>query len=293
MSMSCRLQRLGIHRPTLVRQFQIFVGPGPVRCLKIFKAYLNRSGYGLWIPGKDNDNSVKGSDKHGNDCVNIDECDTGHNTCHEYADCRDTDGSYDCKCKVGFTGDGLACDDVDECDDNNIFGGVNDCDANEMCRNTLGSFYCDCEIGYKTGENLIDCIDRDECIDGTATCDINSICRNTVGSYICECKTGWQSANGDKTIPGGGGHKCYDVDECKSNENLHHGHDFCAQQCENTEGSYTCGCDIGFINRDGQGRVCVDIGTEINTNCCALLCTALEINTLLGYKPCKNAILRK
>ena len=230
---------------------------------------------------KDSDSSVKGSDHHGNDCINIDECDTGHNTCHEYADCRDTDGSYDCKCKVGFTGDGLVCDDIDECDDLNTFGGVNDCDANEICRNTLGSFYCDCDIGFKTGENRVDCIDRDECIDGTATCDVNSICRNTVGSYICECKTGWQSANGDNVIPGGGGHKCYDVDECKTNKNLHHSHNFCAQQCENTEGSYTCGCDIGFINKDGQGRVCVDIGTEINTKGSCMCC--IQIFHVLSF----------
>ena len=96
-----------------------------------------------------------------------------------------------------------------------------------------------------------------------------------------QCKTGWQSANGDNVIPGGGGHKCYDVDECKTNKNLHHSHNFCAQQCENTEGSYTCGCDIGFINKDGQGRVCVDIGTEINTKGSCMCC--IQIFHVLSF----------
>ena len=31
--------RSGTDRSELVRHFQIFVGPGPVRCMKIFKAF--------------------------------------------------------------------------------------------------------------------------------------------------------------------------------------------------------------------------------------------------------------
>ena len=220
-------------------------------------------------PGYKNSVSlVKGTETHGTDCVNIDECESGHNTCHEYAECRDTDGSFECICQVGFTGDGMVCDDIDECDDSLPFvsyGNGNDCDTHEICRNTIGSFYCDCKIGFKTGEENVDCIDRNECADGIATCDVNAMCRNTEGSYVCECKIGWQATDGGSVIPGGGGHKCYDVDECAdmANVNLHQANQFCDQQCENTEGSYLCGCDIGFINKDGQGRVCVDIGIEI------------------------------
>ena len=30
--------------------------------------------------------------------------------CHEFADCINIDGSYECVCKDGTTGDGLSCE---------------------------------------------------------------------------------------------------------------------------------------------------------------------------------------
>ena len=41
--------------------------------------------------------------------ADIDECDTGDNMCHVNATCANTDGSYDCKCESGFSGDGRNC----------------------------------------------------------------------------------------------------------------------------------------------------------------------------------------
>ena len=40
--------------------------------------------------------------------TDINECET-NNTCDEHADCHDTDGSYWCKCRAGFLGDGHYC----------------------------------------------------------------------------------------------------------------------------------------------------------------------------------------
>lgn len=53
-------------------------------------------------------------------------------------------GSFQCRCRDGWRGDGTECEDVDECLTNN--GG---CHPRAACTNTDGSFKCLCETGYK------------------------------------------------------------------------------------------------------------------------------------------------
>ena len=43
------------------------------------------------------------------DVVDTDECFEGRDTCHSNAACMDTDGSFECTCENGFTGDGYNC----------------------------------------------------------------------------------------------------------------------------------------------------------------------------------------
>ena len=38
--------------------------------------------------------------------VDVDECQTGSYSCHEFAQCVNVIGSYDCICQPGYTGDG-------------------------------------------------------------------------------------------------------------------------------------------------------------------------------------------
>ena len=40
--------------------------------------------------------------------LDIDECFTGMTSCDENADCVDNDGSYECICRIGYTGNGLS-----------------------------------------------------------------------------------------------------------------------------------------------------------------------------------------
>ena len=43
-------------------------------------------------------------------CVDIDECVTGTHNCNESANCTNTNGSFTCQCKEGYTGDGVDCE---------------------------------------------------------------------------------------------------------------------------------------------------------------------------------------
>ena len=46
----------------------------------------------------------------------FDECSLEPSPCDENADCINSDGSFSCSCKQGFTGDGgLVCEGLGEC----------------------------------------------------------------------------------------------------------------------------------------------------------------------------------
>ena len=62
-------------------------------------------------------------------------------------------GSYDCRCRNGFEGNGYKCTpkDVDEC-----MIGNHKCDKYAKCTNTVGSYICTCNSGnYFLIQNLI------------------------------------------------------------------------------------------------------------------------------------------
>ena len=41
--------------------------------------------------------------------ADVDECTTAKHRCDDNADCVNTHGSYNCICKLGYTGDGFNC----------------------------------------------------------------------------------------------------------------------------------------------------------------------------------------
>ena len=45
--------------------------------------------------------------------ADIDECETMMDNCDENADCINTDGSFECVCNPGYTGDGKDCEGMD------------------------------------------------------------------------------------------------------------------------------------------------------------------------------------
>ncbi|XP_031560782.1 adhesion G protein-coupled receptor L4-like [Actinia tenebrosa] len=72
----------------------------------------------------------------------IDECAPNTSYCHKDATCNNSIGSYSCKCKGGYHGNGKTCQDIDECESN-----THNCDAKALCNNTRGGFTCKCKPG--------------------------------------------------------------------------------------------------------------------------------------------------
>ncbi|XP_066238939.1 nidogen-1 isoform X1 [Saccopteryx leptura] len=74
----------------------------------------------------------------------INHCITGLHDCDipQRAQCVYTgDSSYTCSCLPGFSGDGRACQDANECQPSR-------CHPDAFCYNTPGSFSCQCKPGY-------------------------------------------------------------------------------------------------------------------------------------------------
>ncbi|RMX47721.1 hypothetical protein pdam_00012358, partial [Pocillopora damicornis] len=73
----------------------------------------------------------------------VNECTEGSHGCSADAVCINTEGSYTCSCKPGYSGDGRTCKDVNECTE-----GSHGCSADAVCINTEGSYTCSCKPGY-------------------------------------------------------------------------------------------------------------------------------------------------
>ena len=158
-------------------------------------------------------------------CVDIDEC-RNRDTCPKRSTCENTDGSYMCQCNPGFGGD--LCEDMDECNQTST------CDVNAACLNTEGSFVCSCNLGYR-GDGITCKVGQ--CDDNR--CPSNQKCVSST-SNECQCNEGF-TMNTELDF-------CQDVDECLLDYD-------CDQNsvCVNSEGSYACLCNLGYI---GDGKTC-------------------------------------
>ena len=79
----------------------------------------------------------------------INECETGSYVCDKHAMCEDNEGSYQCVCVTGYSGNGDTCSDINECQ-------TSPCHVNANCTNTNGSYTCQCSSGF-IGDGF-DCI---------------------------------------------------------------------------------------------------------------------------------------
>ncbi|KAJ8046213.1 Nephronectin [Holothuria leucospilota] len=180
---------------------------------------------------------------------------------NEYEDIREISGyppegifdQFKCgPCPPGYRGDGIDCEDIDECTE-----GTHNCDENAECINEPGSFRCECLEGFHgNGEIcvLISPLGCDSCFPGTNCQQLSLPDPNDVFLlstldiiYLFDCGPCPPGYEGDGT-------DCFDVDECAE------GTDDCSMNsdCVNDEGSYHCECKEGY---HGNGDVCVLIST--------------------------------
>ncbi|XP_078665539.1 uncharacterized protein LOC144907963 [Branchiostoma floridae x Branchiostoma belcheri] len=75
--------------------------------------------------------------------LDINECTAAHN-CHQHAICTNLPGSYNCTCETGYAGNGLLCDDINECE-----MGSHDCHQEADCLNRPGSYHCQCRVNFR------------------------------------------------------------------------------------------------------------------------------------------------
>uniref|UniRef100_A0AAY4E663 Fibrillin 2b n=1 Tax=Denticeps clupeoides TaxID=299321 RepID=A0AAY4E663_9TELE len=197
----------------------------------------------------------------------VNECKVFKGLC-TYGTCRNTIGSFKCRCNSGFalTMEERNCTDIDECHISPDLCG------HGTCVNTPGSFDCECFEGYESGFMMMkNCMDVDECERDPLLCR-GGACLNTEGSYECECPPGHQLSPEDSACEGtytadhrslGGKarvwtfcsflmHAVADVDECTI---MNGG---CDTHCTNSEGSYECSCSEGYALMPDL-RTCADI----------------------------------
>lgn len=107
--------------------------------------------------------------------TDLNECAQESNDCSAFADCFNTDGSYECQCQDGYTGDGQLCV-VEQILAPECRVGSNDCGPNAVCVTLTNSNVCQCQEGF-TG-------------DGT-TCTGIYMAWDQVIAGIYACMPGW------------------------------------------------------------------------------------------------------
>ncbi|XP_035689728.1 fibrillin-2-like [Branchiostoma floridae] len=184
------------------------------------------------------------------------------NNCSSNATCKEEYFYFSCECKDGFTGDGVSCQDIDECS-----LGLDDCHSNADCRNTEGSYTCACSRGF-TGNGTF-------CTAITGTTTIQPTVTGTAVDGGWSLWSGWSNCSAscgvgtqertrqcDSPPPQHGGRDCRGPDRqerlCFSGQCPPGFIDWCSDAedrcgqvshggvCTLAGAGYTCSCQVGW-----------------------------------------------
>ena len=114
--------------------------------------------------------------------VDINECRTNTHNCPDDANCTNTNGSFTCECRNGFTWDGENC--TGTCNQLTLLKFDGTSSPHRIHWGKLP----------KLTMSLFAVPDINECTTNTHNCHDNANCTNTNGSFACEC---WNGFTGD------------------------------------------------------------------------------------------------
>ncbi|XP_062583993.1 fibrillin-1-like, partial [Saccostrea cucullata] len=197
---------------------------------------------------------------NGTDCtVDVDEC-LNQYICPNNSDCKNSNGSYSCDCKNGFSFAGEQCVECSSTTFGQNCASQCTCEFSktQSCDKQNGTCYC------SSGWQGINCTeDVPECTNDVNICGHNASCTETKGSYLCVCDSGFH-----KTSAG----RCENIDECSL------GTGNCSQHalCSDTEGSFTCTCRLGF---SGDGYNCTGCSGTSYGEQCSKTCSCNTVGT--------------
>ncbi|XP_022097115.1 fibropellin-3-like isoform X2 [Acanthaster planci] len=125
--------------------------------------------------------------------TDVNECDEDLDNCHVNATCTNGIGGFTCMCVNGFTGNGVQCADINECDPSCSIN-CDTCHTDATCTNTIGSYTCACNAGYSgngvtcqecvEGKYGFNCAENCTCVDPMPGPN-DVMCRKSDG--FCEC----------------------------------------------------------------------------------------------------------
>lgn len=170
--------------------------------------------------------------------VEVDVCSLSKSFCSPYAICsRAGPGQASCACKLGFTGDGFRCSDINYCNPDPCHPG----NSIVGCQDGFGgwkNYSCSCRPGWSPP----DCdVEINECRPSPCNISGTEYCEDLINDFKCNCKPGFSGRLCDTNI-----------DDCISDSCLNGG------TCVDKVNGFICLCKDPYIgvNCDTDDTVC-------------------------------------